>query len=61
MQRGEGPTLTVNLDLKNPNRKDEFAYAEPAVLIASLLEKENRVAHLMKEIENEIVAVSHEA
>jgi len=56
----DGPTVTVNLDLKNPNRKDEFAYQEPATLIAALLAKEAQVAQLMKEIENEIVAVSYE-
>lgn len=61
VQQGEGPALTVNLDLKNPNRKDEFEYMEPATLIASLLEKENRIAQLMKEIENEIVVVGDEA
>lgn len=53
--------VTVNLDLKNPNRKDQFEYAEPAELIAALLEKETRVAQLMKEIENEIGVVGYEA
>lgn len=53
-----GANVTVNLDLKNPNRKDQFEYAEPATLMASLLEKETRVAQLMKEIENEIGVVA---
>jgi len=50
----EGKLLNVNLDQKNPNRKGEFEYKEPAVLISSILDKEKLALQLMKEIESEI-------
>lgn len=50
----EGKLLNVNLDLKNPNRKSEFEYREPAELVSSIMEKEKRIMGLMKEIESEI-------
>ncbi len=54
LTNGKGKLLNVNLDLKNPNRKSEFEYREPAELINSIMEKERRVMQLMKEIESEI-------
>ncbi|MEO6718882.1 MAG: class I SAM-dependent DNA methyltransferase [Ferruginibacter sp.] len=58
----EGKLLNVNLDLKNPNRKGEFEYIEPTVLISSILEKEKEVMQLMKEIESTIqTTVGNEA
>ena len=49
-----GKLLNVNLDVKNPNKKDEFEYKEPAILITSIVEKEKKVLQLLKEIEFEI-------
>jgi type I restriction enzyme M protein len=43
-------TLSINLDQKNPNRKGEFEYREPAALIASIVEKEEKVSILINEI-----------
>lgn len=43
-----------NLDIKNPNRKGEFEYREPAELISSILEKEKQILYLLKDIENKI-------
>ncbi len=58
----EGRLLNVNLDLKNPNRKGEFEYREPAELISSIMEKEKRVMQLIEEIEMEInVTIGNEA
>ena len=58
----EGKLLNVNLDIKNPKRKNEFEYREPAELVSSIIEKEKQVMRLMKEIENTInVTISNEA
>jgi len=47
-------TLTINLDQKNPNRKSEFDYREPAELVASIVEKEKLIMQLMDEIKKSI-------
>jgi type I restriction-modification system DNA methylase subunit len=58
----EGKLLNVNLDLKNPNRKGDFEYREPAELVSSIMEREKQVVRLMKEIEAIIqTTVSNEA
>lgn len=58
----DGKLLNVNLDNKNPNRKGDFEYREPAVLISSIMEKEKQVMQLMKEIETILqIEVSNEA
>jgi type I restriction enzyme M protein len=46
--------VTVNLDLKNPNRKGEFEYREPAELMASIMDKEKRIVQLMKQIQETV-------
>ena len=46
----DGKLLNVNLDNKNPNRKGDFEYREPSVLISSIMDKEKQVIQLMKEI-----------
>jgi type I restriction enzyme M protein len=57
-----GKLLNVNLDLKNPNRKGEFEYLEPTKLVSSIMDKEEQVVQLMKEIQDIIqTAVSNEA
>ena len=51
----QGDTIywtVFNLDLKNPNRKSEYEYQEPEILISSILEKENEILELMKDIKN---------
>lgn len=50
----DGKFVTVNLDIKNPNRKGSLEYKEPKELVNSILEKEMRVMHLMKEIERTV-------
>ncbi len=54
LTNGEGKLLNVNLDLKNPNRKSEFEYREPAELVSSVMEKERKILTLLKEINEEI-------
>lgn len=56
----EGKVLNVNLDLKNPNRKEEFEYREPSDLITSVMGKEKRIMQLMKEIDNAIQTTTSE-
>ena len=58
----EGKLLNVNLDVKNPNRKEEFEYREPIELVSSIMEKEKQIILLMKEIQSTIqTRVSNEA
>lgn len=45
-----GKLLNVNLDVKNPNRKGELEYCDPALLIRSILEKEKQMIQLMNEV-----------
>ncbi len=56
LQDENGNLQNVNLDIKNPNRKNEFEYREPVELVNSIMEKEKQVMKLMKEIENTINA-----
>ena len=37
-ENGNG-SVSVNLDIKNPNRKSEFEYQEPSKLISSIVER----------------------
>lgn len=46
-----GKLLSANLDRKNPNRRNEIEYAEPAEAIAAILEKERQILALMEEIQ----------
>jgi type I restriction enzyme M protein len=40
-----------NLDRKNPNTKNDIAHLPPEQLVASILEKEQRIAEIMKRIQ----------
>jgi len=40
-----------NLDRKNPNTKNDIEYLPPEQLVASILEKEQRIAEIMKRIQ----------
>ncbi len=44
--------LSVNLDIKNPNRKDDLVHLPPFELAESILAKENQIAELMDEIKS---------
>lgn len=50
----EGKLLNVNLDNKNPNRKGDFEYREPAELLKSIMEKEQIVVNLLDQIKAEL-------
>lgn len=47
----QGICVALNLDVKNPNRESEYEYADPELLMASILTKEVKVMSLLKEIE----------
>jgi type I restriction enzyme M protein len=42
--------LSVNLDIKNPDRKDDLEHLPPRELAESILAKEKQIAGLMDEI-----------
>jgi type I restriction enzyme M protein len=45
-----GNLVSVNLDIKNPNRKQDFEHLPPAQLADDILKKEQRIAEIMAEI-----------
>ena len=45
-----GALVSVNLDIKNPNAKQDLEHLPPAQLADSILKKELRIAELMQEI-----------
>ncbi len=44
----------INLDLKNPNKKSEYEYRDPAELMKSVVDKEKRIMELMEELMDEV-------
>lgn len=46
-----GELLSANLDIKNPNSKEDFEHLPPEQLAADILKKEQRIADLMAEIQ----------
>lgn len=50
----ENGTVSVNLDIKNPNKKSEVEYTEPTELVKSIFERENQILNLIQEIKTEI-------
>ena len=46
-----GDLVAVNLDVKNPNAKDDFEHLPPEQLAADILKKEQRIAEIMGEIQ----------
>lgn len=50
----KGNLVNVNLDIKNPNRKEELEYHNPIKLLASIKNKETEINQLIEEIEEVI-------
>src|SRR5438128_2614021 len=46
----QGALVSVNLDIKNPNAKEDLEHLPPEQLAADILKKEQRIAELMEEI-----------
>ncbi len=53
-----GNILSVNLDLKNPNRVDDFEHLPPEKLAADIATKEQRIAEIMAEIQQVLRVVA---
>ncbi|MEZ4942586.1 MAG: class I SAM-dependent DNA methyltransferase [Saprospiraceae bacterium] len=51
LQYDSGNIVSANLDRKNPNRRNENEFVEPAKAIAGILEKEKQILDLMTEIQ----------
>ena len=49
---GGGDVVSVNLDIKNPSRKEDLEHLPPAELAESILAKEKQIAAIMEEIES---------
>jgi len=47
---GGGDVVSVNLDIKNPSRKEDLEHLPPAELAESILAKEKQIAAIMEEI-----------
>jgi type I restriction enzyme M protein len=48
-ENGNG-IVSINLDLKNPNRRNEVEYNDPQKIISNILLQENQILNLMKDI-----------
>jgi type I restriction enzyme M protein len=48
----DGSLRAVNLDRKNPRAKEDITHLPPAQLAAGILKKEQRIAELMRNIQN---------
>jgi type I restriction enzyme M protein len=49
---GGGDVVSVNLDIKNPSRKEDLEHLPPAQLAESILAKEKQIAVIMDEIKS---------
>lgn len=50
----EGNLLSVNLDIKNPNAKEDFEHMPPEKLVEDLIAKEHKILDLIREIQNHL-------
>jgi type I restriction enzyme M protein len=48
----DGDVVSVNLDIKNPSRKEDLEHLPPAELAESILAKEKQIAAIMEEIKS---------
>jgi type I restriction enzyme M protein len=49
---GGGDVVSVNLDIKNPSRKEDLEHLPPAELADSILAKEKQIAAIMEEVKS---------
>ena len=54
-KNGNGDVVSVNLDIKNPSRKDDLEHLPPIELAESILAKEKQIAAIMDEIKSLLV------
>ncbi len=51
-----GALLSANLDIKNPNQRDDFEHLPPEQLVRDILDKEQQIIALMQEIQQALSA-----
>ncbi len=47
-----GNLISVNLDIKNPNSKNDYEHMPPEQLVEDILSKEKKITEIMKDIKN---------
>jgi type I restriction enzyme M protein len=52
----EGALISANLDIKNPNAKQDLKHLPPEQLADSILQKEHRIAQLVGNIKQELTS-----
>ncbi len=52
--RAEGTLVSANLDIKNPDAKEDLEHLPPEQLIADILTKETRILEIMNEIKQSL-------
>ena len=53
---GDGNLVSINLDIKNPNNKQDFAHLPPDQLVQDILRKEQRIVEILGEIKRKLVS-----
>ncbi len=56
----KGILVSVNLDIKNPNAKQDLEHSPPEQLVAGILQKEERITQIMNEIRKILAESSHD-
>jgi type I restriction enzyme M protein len=49
---GDGNLISVNLDIKNPNAKEDISHLPPEQLAESILQKEKRITEIVEDVKN---------
>jgi type I restriction enzyme M protein len=51
---GDGNLLSANLDIKNPNAKEDLEHMPPDKLVEGIIAKEQKIITLMSEIREQL-------
>ena len=52
-----GNLISVNLDIKNPNSKQDFEHLPPEKLVEDILKKEQKIIEIIKEVKQVLLEV----
>ena len=52
-----GALISVNLDINNPNHKEDFEHLPPEKLLEDVFSKEQRILELLTEIRNSLYVI----
>jgi type I restriction enzyme M protein len=53
---GDGNLLSANLDIKNPNAKEDFEHMPPEKLVEDIIAKEQHILALVNEIQQALTS-----